>query len=99
MPKIYETNGIHFKHPGNWRVTSDSQGDGVRFLFLETPWQATVAIQGYLATEAQQIEAFAREFPSIVKKEMPQYVTVRKLDIRRTIRFYKQSNSTTTSLM
>jgi hypothetical protein len=77
MPKIYETNGIHFKHPGNWRVTSDSQGDGVRFLFLETPWQATVAIQGYLATEAQQIEAFAREFPSIVKKEMPQYVTVR----------------------
>ena len=59
-PKIYDKDGIHFKHPGNWKVTTDSQRDGVRFLFLETPGNATVAIQIYLATEALEIEDFAR---------------------------------------
>ena len=75
-PKIYDKDGIHFKHPGNWKVITDSQRDGVRFLFLETPGNATVAIQIYLATEALEIEDFARQFSSNVQKEMPRYVTV-----------------------
>lgn len=75
-PKSYDKDGIHFKHPGNWKVTSDFQRDGVRFLFLETPGQATVAIQIYLASEALEIEDFARQFSSNVQKEMPRYVTV-----------------------
>ena len=75
-PKIYHKDGIHFKFPGNWKVTSDSQRDRVRFLFLETPGNATVAIQVYLATEALEIEDFARQFSSNVQKEMPRYVTV-----------------------
>jgi hypothetical protein len=75
-PKTYYKDGIHFKHPGNWKVTADSQRDGVRSLFLETPGQATVAIQIYLATEAPQIEDFVRQFSSNVQKEMPTYLTV-----------------------
>jgi len=75
-PKIYDKDGIHFKHPGNWKVTADSQRDGVRFLFLETPGQATVAIQIYLATEALEIEDFARQFSSNFQKEIPRYLTV-----------------------
>jgi hypothetical protein len=75
-PNIYDKDGIHFKHPGNWKVTTDSQHDGVRFLFLETPGNATVAMQIYLATEAPEIEDFARQFSSNVQKEMPRYVTV-----------------------
>lgn len=75
-PKIYDKDGIYFKHPGNWKVTNDSQRDSVRFLFLETPGNATVAIQIYLATEALEIEGFARQFSSNVQKEMPRYMTV-----------------------
>jgi hypothetical protein len=75
-PKTYYKDGIHFEHPGNWKVTADSQRDGVRSLFLETTGQATVAIQLYLATEAVQIEDFAHQFSSNVQKEMPTYLTV-----------------------
>ena len=57
-------------------MTADSQRDGVRSLFLETPGQATVAIQIYLATDALQIEDFARQFSSNVQKERPKYLTV-----------------------
>jgi len=57
-------------------VTTDSQRDDVRFLFLETPGQATVAIQIYLASEALEIEDFARQFSSNVRSEMPKYLTV-----------------------
>jgi hypothetical protein len=55
-------------------VTADSQREGVRYLFLETPGNATVAIQIYLATEALEIEEFGRGFSSMVRKEMPKYV-------------------------
>jgi len=75
-PKTYDKDGIHFQHPGNWKVTADSQRDGVRYLFLETPGQATVAMQIYLATEALEIEEFAHGFSSIVRKELPKYVAV-----------------------
>ena len=75
-PKIYDKDGIHFKHPGNWKVTADSQRDGVRSLFLETPGHATVAIQIYLSTEALQIEDFAHQYSSNVRKEMPRYLVV-----------------------
>jgi hypothetical protein len=75
-PKTYDKDGIHFQHPGNWKVTADSQRDGVRYLFLETPGQATVTIQIYLATEALEIEEFARGFSSIVRQELPKYVAV-----------------------
>ena len=75
-PKIYDKDGIHFKYPGNWKVTADSQRDGVRSLSIETPGHATVAIQIYLATEAVQIEDFAHQFSSNVQKEMPTYLTV-----------------------
>jgi hypothetical protein len=75
-PKTYDKDGVHFQHPNNWRVTADSQRDGVRYLFLETPGQATVAIQIYLATEAPEVEEFARTFSSIVRKEMPKYLAV-----------------------
>ena len=74
--KTYDKDGIHFQHPGNWKVTADSQRDGLRYLFLETPGQATVAIQIYLATEALQIGDFARQYSSNVQKEMPKYLTV-----------------------
>lgn len=75
-PKIYDKDGIHFKHPGNWKVTADSRRDGMRFLFLETPGKATVAIQIYLVSEAPEIEDFARQFSSNVQKEMPKYLTI-----------------------
>jgi hypothetical protein len=75
-PKIYEKDGIHFRHPGNWRVTSDFQRDSVRFLFLETPGHATVTIQIHLATEALQIEDFAHQYSSNVHREMPRYLVV-----------------------
>ena len=75
-PKTYEKDGIHFKHAGNWRVTSDFQRDGVRFLFLETPGEATVTIQIYLATEALEIEDFAHQYSSNVRGEMPRYLVV-----------------------
>jgi hypothetical protein len=57
-------------------VTADSQRDGVRYLFLETAGHATVAIQIYRATEALEIEEFARGFSSIVREEMPKYLAV-----------------------
>ena len=57
-------------------MTTDFQRDDVRFLFLETPGQATVAIQIYLASEALEIEDFARQFSSNVRSEMPKYLTV-----------------------
>ena len=75
-PKTYEKDGIHFRHPGNWKVTSDFQRDGVRFLFLETPGQATVTIQIYLANEALEIEDFAHQYSSNVHREMPGYLVV-----------------------
>jgi hypothetical protein len=75
-PKSYDKNGIHFRHPGNWKVTSDFQRDGVRFLVLETPGQASVAIQIYSASEALEIEGFAHQFSSNVRSEMPKYVLV-----------------------
>jgi hypothetical protein len=58
-PKIYDKDGIHFEHPGNWKVTADSEREGVRSSFLETPGQATVTIQIYLETEALELEDFA----------------------------------------
>ena len=48
----------------------------MRYLFLETPGKATVAIQIYLATEALQIGDFARQYSSNVQKEMQKYLTV-----------------------
>ena len=75
-PKTYHKDGIHFQHPGNWKVTSDSRRDGVRYLFVETPGQATTAIQIYSGSEAGQIEDFARAFSSIARAEMPKYVVV-----------------------
>jgi hypothetical protein len=75
-PKIYEKDGIHLKHPGNWKVTADSQRDGVRSLFLETPGQATLTIQIYLATEALEIEDFAHQYSSNVHSETPRYAAV-----------------------
>jgi hypothetical protein len=73
-PKIYDKDGIHFEHPGNWKVTADSQRDDVRFLFLETPGNATVVMQIYFAIDAPDIEEFARQFSSNVQKEMPKYL-------------------------
>jgi hypothetical protein len=75
-PKIYDKDGIHFEHPGNWKVTADSQRDGVRSLFLESPGEATVAIQIYLATEALEIADFAHQYSSNVHREMPWYLVV-----------------------
>jgi hypothetical protein len=75
-PKTYDKDGIHFRHPGNWKVTADSERDGVRYLFLETPGQATVTIQVYSATEAPEIEYFAHKYSSNVQTEMPRYLTV-----------------------
>jgi hypothetical protein len=48
----------------------------MRFLFLETPGHATVTIQIYLATEAPEIEDFARQYSSNVRSEMPTYLVV-----------------------
>jgi hypothetical protein len=75
-PKIYDKDGIHFEHPGNWKVTADSEREGVRSSFLETPGQATVTIQIYLETEALELEDFARQYSSNVHKEMPRYLSI-----------------------
>lgn len=77
-PKTYEKDAIHFRHPGNWKVTSDFQRDGVRFLFLETPGQATVTIQIYLMTEAVKITDFAQQYSSNVHREVPRYLVIGK---------------------
>jgi hypothetical protein len=77
-PKNYDKEGIHFRHPGNWKVTADSERQGMRFLFVETPGAATVAIQIYLNGEALEIQDFAREYSSNVRREIPKYAAVKQ---------------------
>jgi hypothetical protein len=77
-PKTYEKDGVHFHHPGNWKVTIDAERNTMRVLFIETPGNATVTMQIYSATDASELQNFAHEFSSNVQKEIPKYLRVER---------------------
>lgn len=71
-PKHYDKDLITFDYPGNWTVTGDEvDADGFRTIILETPGDGLVLIQHFKDPPALDLEAYARLFSELTKKEMP----------------------------
>ena len=71
----YKRNGISFDYPGNWKVTEDTEIDGFRYLFVETPGDAIVKVEIYANKDSfslldfvhLDIESFNSEMKGIFK--------------------------------
>ena len=69
--KTHESGNIAFEYPGNWRVTEDSNTQGILNLFVETPGNALVILQSYPAEDAEDFESFCRSFSEFSAAETP----------------------------
>lgn len=71
-PKHYDRDLIAFDYPGNWTVTSDEvDADGFRTIVIETPGDGLVLIQHFKEVPALDLDAYAKLFADLTKKEMP----------------------------
>jgi hypothetical protein len=63
--RSYSRDGISFRYPGNWSVTEDVTEPGPsknRYLFVESPGSALVAVQSYEPGLDLSVEEFAAGF-------------------------------------
>lgn len=68
-PKSYSKEGVTFEYPRNWKVTEDTQQEGPRNIFVESPGSAILSIQIYTTDEVIEIQKFAKSFSAYAQEE------------------------------
>ena len=64
-PLKYEKENLNFLYPRNWKVSEDIQDkNGLRYLFVESPHAAILAIQIYSKANASSLREFAEWYSS-----------------------------------
>jgi len=70
-PRIYQRSGLQFRYPGNWKVTQDSETEGVRDVLVETPGAALATIEIHSKDNALALGEFARAYSTEVRSTAP----------------------------
>lgn len=70
-PKHYAKDGLAFDYPANWRVTEDSVEANGRYLFVETPGEAIVAVLITPASQAADLAEASQNYSDMAASSTP----------------------------
>ncbi len=70
-PQRYDTGGLRFDYPGNWRVTEDTKDAGVHAVTIETPGDAIVVAQRFDAGLDIDLDVFVDTLMDNAQQMMP----------------------------
>jgi len=70
-PESYNSGGLQFEYPGNWKVTDDTDQDEIRQITVESPGDAIVIIQLFPALGEVGIQDYAQIFSSAARENTP----------------------------
>lgn len=80
----YSNKEISFSYPGNWQVTEDSESEGARYIFIESPGEAIMTIEIYDHEDSYDLYNFVQlerqlllnEFPKLVQIDAPDVIKI-----------------------
>lgn len=71
-PQTYAREGISFRYPGNWKVSSDERDpSGFRTIIVETPGDGLAMIQHFEVMPTTSTRQYAELFAQMTAEEIP----------------------------